>query len=337
MKILGLGLSALFVLGACASPSKKSEAPQAIGYDAVLTTFAYPFPVKQFAFESQGQKLQMSYMDVPAQGSAKDSQTVVLFHGKNFGGFYFEKIAQDLSAAGYRVVIPDQIGFGKSSKPENFQYSFHTLATQTQKLLDQEGVTSFTLVGHSMGGVLATRYALMFPDQVKKLILVNPIGLEDYKVLTTYKSVDEAYQAELKTDANKIREYQKQSYYDGVWKPEYEPMLKPAIGWSEGPDKALIAKTSALTSDMVYTQPVVYEFKDLKVPTALIIGQRDRTAIGKAWALPENQKKMGLYPQLGRETAKKIPKSKLFEMKGVGHMPFVEDYETFMKIFKAQI
>ncbi len=340
MKMNLLALTSLsFLLAACAmTPGPQKTAQNDMGYDATLTAFSYPFVVQNYTFGSQGQKLQMAYMDITPTAAGKLSgKTVVLFHGKNFSGFYFEKMARDLAVKGARVIIPDQVGFGKSSKPENYQYSFHGLARNTQNLLQSLNVTSFTLVGHSMGGMLATRYALMFPEQVKKLILVNPIGLEDYKTLTSYKTVDENYQSELKNDEDKIREYQKQAYYDGVWKPEYEPMLKAAIGWSVGPDKALIAKTAALTSDMVFTQPVVYEFKNISVPTSLIMGQRDRTAIGKAWAKPENQKKMGNYPVLGKETAKKIPKGKLFEMKGLGHMPFVEDYDGFMKIFMAEI
>lgn len=333
MKKIALIAATLSLTVACASKSPHSETAK--GYDAVLTGYQYPFEVKQFKFDSQGQALTMAYMDV--QPDVAPKKTVVMFHGKNFGGFYFDRIAKDLQSAGYRVIIPDQIGFGKSTKPENFQYSFHALATFTKNLLNSLNVKEFTLVGHSMGGMLATRYALLYPEQVQKLILVNPIGLEDYKVLTGYKSIDELYQGELKTNAERIKEYQRVSYYDGQWKPEYEPLLIPAIGWTEGKDKALIAKTSALTSDMIYTQPVVYEFKNIKVPTALILGQRDRTAIGKAWAPRENQSKMGDYPQLGKTVSRQIKGSRLIEMKGLGHVPFIEDYEGFMKVFVPQI
>lgn len=321
-------------LMACASAPKASKT-ESKGYDSVLTGFPYPFEVKSYEFEAQGQKMKMAYMDLMPEGTPK--KTVVLLHGKNFGGFYFEQIAKDLRSSGYRVIIPDQIGFGKSTKPESFQYSFHTLGRFTENLLDKLGVKQFILVGHSMGGMLATRLALMSPERVQKLILVNPIGLEDYKTLTSYKTVDDLYQSEINSNEEKIRDYQKNSYYDGTWKPEYEPMIKPAVGWTEGPDKALIAKTAALTADMIYTQPVFYEFQNLKMPTVLILGQRDRTAIGKGWASPANQKKMGNYPQLGKDVSKKIKGSRLIEMKGLGHMPFVEDYDGFMQVFKPQL
>lgn len=323
------------MLASCATKRVVTETKPTTGFDAVLSTFTYPFPVNTFEFMAQGQKLQMSYMDVKPDGEVK--KTIVMFHGKNFGGFYFEPIIRDLTAQGYRVIVPDQIGFGKSSKPETFQYSFHTLARFTDALLQKAEVTEFTLVGHSMGGMLATRYALLFPEKVKKLVLVNPIGLEDYKVLTGYKTIDELYAGELKNNEEKIRDYQKVFYYDGVWKEAYEPMIVPAVGWTKGPDHALIAKNAAMTSDLIYTQPVVYEFKKLKVKTTLINGDRDKTAPGKPWASPENQKIMGNYPKLGVEVAKMIPQGKLVTLKGLGHMPFVEDYQGFMKVFVPEL
>lgn len=325
----------LSLLFSCATKKIVSEQKPHDGFDSILSGYQYPFPVSSYAFQAQGQNLQMSYMDIRPSGEIK--KTVVMFHGKNFGGFYFEPIAKELLAKGFRVIIPDQIGFGKSTKPEHFQYSFHLLATLTDNLLKQLGVSEFTLVGHSMGGMLATRYALMFPKKVKKLVLVNPIGLEDYKTLTSYKNVDELYAGELKNNAEKIREYQKAAYYDGVWKPEYEPMIVPAIGWTKGPDHALVARNAALTAELIYTQPVYYEFKKLKVKTTLINGDRDKTAIGKAWASPENQKIMGNYPKLGVEVAKMIPKGKLVTMKGLGHVPFVEDFSGFMKVFIPEL
>ncbi|MNL25839.1 Alpha/beta hydrolase family protein [compost metagenome] len=182
-----------------------------------------------------------------------------------------------------------------------------------------------------MGGMIATRLALMYPDEVAKLFLVNPIGLEDWKTMTGYKTVDELYKNELENSVEKIRKYQVESYYDNKWKPEYDRWMSPLVGWVEGPDRELIAWNAALTSDMVFTQPVYYEFKNLKMPTVLVIGQRDRTAIGKAWAPEANKAKMGLYPQMGKTVSKLIPKCKLIELKGLGHLPFIENPEMFWK------
>ena len=105
-----------------------------------------------------------------------------------------------LSDAGYRVIAPDQIGFCKSSKPEHYQYSFQQLARNTHALLASLGVTNATVIGHSTGGMLAIRYALMYPRETQQLVLVNPIGLEDWKAKGVPSlSVDQWYERELKT------------------------------------------------------------------------------------------------------------------------------------------
>ena len=143
--------------------------------DINLENYQYPFPVKFLPLDLQGEKLKMAYMDV--QPEKANGKTVVLLHGKNFNGAYWEQTAKSLTQSGYRVIIPDQIGFGKSSKPAHFQYSFQQLATNTKKILDTLSISSATILGHSMGGMVAMRFALMFPRTVEKLVLVNPLGL----------------------------------------------------------------------------------------------------------------------------------------------------------------
>jgi len=95
---------------------------------------------------------------------------------------------------------------------------------------------------------------------------------------------------------------------------------------------------NAQTTDMIFTQPVVYEFKNLKVPTFLIIGTRDRTAIGKNNVADKTVRaKMGQYQLLGKETQKKIPGSKLAELENVGHMPHIEAFDRFVALLKAYL
>ena len=297
--------------------------------DINLENYKYPFPVRSITINSQKQGLQMAYMDVkPDRANGK---TIMLLHGKNFNGAYWRQTAEALTKAGYRVIIPDQIGFGKSSKPLNYQYSFHDLAKNTRQILDGLGINKVSILGHSMGGMLATRFVLMYPDMIEKFILVNPIGLEDYKLKVPYTGIDATYQKELKQTYESLKKYQQTNYYDGLWKPAYEEWLAPLAGWTLNKDYPIIAYNSALTSDMIMTQPVVYEFEKIKAPTLLIIGQRDRTAIGKDSAPKELQATMGNYPELGRQTQAKIANSKLVSIDGVGHLPHIEAFDRFIK------
>src|SRR5205823_11522879 len=119
--------------------------------------FDYPHPVQRFEFRSQGLSLSMAYMDVrPVQANTK---SIVLLHGKNFCGATWESVIGPLRDAGYRIVIPDQIGFCKSTKPQAYQFGLQ--AANTHALLAGIGVERPIILGHSMGGMLALRYALM--------------------------------------------------------------------------------------------------------------------------------------------------------------------------------
>lgn len=296
--------------------------------DADLGTYRYPYPVKFYTVQVQGQQLRMAFMDVqPANANGK---TVMLLHGKNFNGAYWDSTAAALAASGFRVIMPDQIGFGKSSKPAHLQYTFQMLAQNTKGLLDSLGITKTAVLGHSMGGMLATRFALMYPETTEKLILENPIGLEDWKTVVPYQSVDEWYKSELSQNFEKIKQYQMANYYAGQWTPAYDKWARLLAGWTVHPDYPKVVWNAALTYDMIFTQPVVYEFGNIKVPTLLIIGQRDRTALGKANAPADVREKLGNYPELGRSTAKKIPQSKLVELEDVGHLPHIEAFKRFI-------
>lgn len=298
-------------------------ASAATTYGPQLEGFEYPHPVQRFSLESQGQTLQMAYMDV--QPVDPNGRTVVVLHGKNFCAATWEGTIEALTAAGYRVVAPDQVGFCKSSKPRAYQYSFHQLAANTRALLDSLDIDRHTVMGHSMGGMLATRYALLYPQQVERLVLVNPIGLEDWKALgVPYRSVDQWYAGALKTSAEGIRAYQKNTYYAGQWRPEFDRWVDMQAGMFRGPGREAVAWSSALTYDMIYTQPVYYEFEQLRVPTLLLIGEQDNTAIGKAAAPAEVRDRIGDYPRISREAAARIPDATLQTFPDLGHSPQIQ-------------
>ncbi len=298
-------------------------------YGPELEGFDYPYPVERFRFTSQRQDLQMAFMDVAPTGTA-NGRSVVLMHGKNYCGATWEATIKVLTEAGYRVIAPDQIGFCKSTKPSAYQFSFQQLAQNTRALLKSRGIERATIVGHSMGGMLAARFAIEYSDLVEQLVLVDPLGLEDWQAEgVPYGSVDAAYQNELKTSFDSIKAYQLRFYFDGKWRPEYDRWVEMQAGMYAGPGREAVAWNQALTSDMIFTQPVVHEFDRIKVPTVLFIGGKDKTAPGANRASPALAERLGNYPELGRSAAAAISGARLIAFPELGHSPQVEAPERF--------
>lgn len=299
------------------------SAPEPLGI--AMENYVYPYPVQFKSLTIEGQPLRMAYMDVAPVGSA-NGRTVVLMHGKNFFGAYWKETIAFLAANGFRVVVPDQIGFGKSSKPD-IHYSFHLLAKNTRELLDDLGIEQAAVVGHSMGGMLATRFALMYPEFTSALILENPIGLEDYRLKVPYTPLARAFKNILGYTESGLRSYHKTYYAE--WREAYDEYVMVHYRWTLSGEYPRLAWASALTFEMVYTQPVVYEFPLVQVPTLLIIGQEDRTTLGRGQVSDEVLATLGQYPELGRKTAKAIPDATLIELEQVGHIPHFEVTERF--------
>jgi pimeloyl-ACP methyl ester carboxylesterase len=320
---------------------------QLVAFAAVLTTslvsadtgynscdlngsnFTYPYPVHLYNFKSQGKWMQMAYMDV-APTTAANGETIMLMHGKNFCGATWNATAIVLADAGYRVIIPDQIGFCKSTKPEAYQFSLQQLALNTNGLLRSLGIDKLNVMGHSLGGMLATRFALMYPTNTTQLILTNPIGLEDWKALgVPYLSIDEIYKQERSSTYASIRGYEQATYYVGQWKPEYDVWVYMLLNIYQGSEGADFAYVGALITDAVYTQPIVYEFPLLKMPTLLLIGGKDNTAIGKQWAPPSVVPLLGHYDVLGQQIASVIPNATLIPFPDLGHAPQISAPDRF--------
>jgi pimeloyl-ACP methyl ester carboxylesterase len=103
-------------------------------------------------------------------------------------------------------------------------------------------------------------------------------------------------------------------------------------GLYRGPGKEAVAWNGALIADMVLTQPVVYEFGDLRMPVLLVIGDKDTTAVGKDLAPPAARAMLGDYPKLGNEAASRIPQARLVEFPDLGHSPQIQAPERFHQV-----
>ncbi|MBQ4833228.1 alpha/beta hydrolase [Pseudoalteromonas sp. MMG010] len=327
-------LSALITLSQGVAAHTQADSTT-LSYDALLTHYEYDFKVNYFSFNSQKQSLKMAYIYL--KPTKADMPVVTLMHGKNFNADYWTHTAQYLQTQGYGVLIPDQIGFGKSSKPTNYQYSFAALAAHTHALMSSLNINQSIVLGHSMGGMLASRFALMYPSTTRKLILLNPIGLENYLQYVDYKDTNFFYKNELAKTPEGVKRYQQKNYYDGDWNATYSALTDFITGQIQGPDKEHIAWVNAKTYDMIFTQPVITEFNNLTMPVKLIIGTRDRTGPGRNWKKAGVSYELGRYDKLGKHAAAQIKNAQLFELDNLGHLPHIEDFSRFKTVFNQAL
>lgn len=303
-------------------PAPSYASSEAIG--VAMEGWPYPYPLETLQFELQGQPVRMMYMDLkPAQ---PNGQTVLLFHGKNFGSDYWAGTMRALAAKGYRVIAPDQIGFGKSSKPE-LRYTFEDLAAQTVRLLDHLQVPRVAVIANSMGGMLGVHFSRRYADRMTALVLENPLGLEDYRLNIPAQSVDNLVKLEMAQTPETYRRFL-MSYFP-MWTPSQERFVEIFARVQKSGEYPRFARVSALTYQMIHEGPIVGELPKLAVPTLLAIGQLDRTVFGRRFAPPEAVKALGNFVQLGKTAQKLIPGARLVEFEGVGHVPHLEVPELF--------
>ncbi|KAF1995655.1 alpha/beta hydrolase fold domain-containing protein [Amniculicola lignicola CBS 123094] len=296
--------------------------------------FTYPYPVYFYNFTSQQQTLQMAYMDIsPPQLHTNTLKGVIaLLHGKNFCSATWNVTIDVLLKDGYRVIVPDQIGFCKSTKPVGYQFTLHQLALNTNNLLHSLGVASATIMGHSMGGMISSRYALMYPNETSRLVLVDPLGLENWFALgVPYQSIDASFAMELTTTYASLKSYQQLTYYAGNWLTSYDVWIAMLFSIYQGPLGRQFAFNMAQTTDMIFTSPVIYELPSLKVKSLLIIGDKDTTAIGSKWAPADIKPLLGHYNVLGPQVAAMVPNCTLLQFADLGHAPQIQDPVSFHK------
>ncbi len=290
-------------------------------YGIALEGFAYPYPVHLLPLVNDGEQLRMAYMDVaPAQPNGR---TVVLLHGRNFPSSYWAPVIKMLNEAGYRVVVPDQIGFGKSSKPAG-ELHFDTLARNTIALLDHLKIDKADIVAHSLGGMLGVRIARAYPERVSHLVLTAPIGLEDYRLYVPPTPTETIIENEDKLTADGYRK-QLQTNYALKLPPEaVTPFIDARFNIKGSAEYARWLRAFVSSGQMIYREPVAHEIPLITEPTLFIMGADDHNAPGRANAPEALRSKMGHNADLAKALAAQMSNAKAEIIPDTGHLVFLE-------------
>ena len=275
----------------------------------------YPHPVEFMDLQVFGQDVRIAYMDVPPVGSV-NGRSVVLHHGGSYYGWYWKEQIEALTNEGYRVIIKDRLGWGKSSKPI-LPYSMSLHASNTARLMEYLGISEAAIVGHSIGGQMATRFAFLYPEMTTHLVTVNQIGLTDNRAGRGYRpftgdinptqDLQRAYERDVQTDTRR--------YVN--WKPEFLEHLRIRHGQRLSGDWPRLQYVRSLGGNLRSLDTVVDDWPHIKTKTLILGGEIDGPN----------------FPANARRAVEILPNAEVFLIPDIGHNP----HEEVPEVVNAQL
>ncbi|MEX1032673.1 MAG: alpha/beta hydrolase [Cellvibrionaceae bacterium] len=270
----------------------------------------YPYPIHFLALNRFKQDMLMAYMDVPPTGRA-NGQAVLIQHGMNFYSEAYESTINALAEAGFRVIAVDRIGYGKSSKPI-IPYDFNFVAANMKALLDELKIDKVAIVGHSMGGMVVSRFAMVYPDATTHVVMVNQIGLTDQR---QSRGWNDPYAGGVGTSSYQSILRGHMRYFPNDWPPAHLEFVRRQYGQTLSGEWPRLARVRRLQGQMLYEDPVVYDWQHI-VTKALVIGGEEDGLVAD-------------FPSLARNVADQLQNSALLLYPNIGHAPHVEIPDQF--------
>ena len=137
------------------------------------------FPARDPDYRTRFETLRTGERVRVIESGPAGGEPVVFFPGWGCPVWDFHETMPAVAAAGFRAIAVDLRGHGLSDKPtEPARYTTAAMIAHAVAILDALRVPRVVLIGHSMGGALATHLALHAPDRVRALALFSPIGCE---------------------------------------------------------------------------------------------------------------------------------------------------------------
>lgn len=266
---------------------------------------AKPVPEGDYLRLANGHRLH--YLDRGA------GPVVVFLHGSGSGACGHSNFKGNypvVAEAGYRVLVPDLIGYGYSDKPADIDYPLSLFVECVKQLLDALGVARCTLVGNSLGGAIALQFALDHPQATEKLVLMAPGGLEeqmDYFKMPGMARMKEVFMSPQPVTRAAMKEFFVNAF-----------VVNPACV-----DDQLVEERWTL---MQTQNPQVV--KTMKVPNLTArLGEIRCPALG-FWGMNEQ-----MMPESGiLKLAKGLPRMRLILVPRAGHWVMIEHRELFNRM-----
>jgi abhydrolase domain-containing protein 6 len=240
-------------------------------------------------------------------------EPVVLLHGFGASADSWNRFAKPLTKR-YHVIAPDQPGWGVSTRLESASYGYPAQVERLHQFLTALGLKRVHLVGHSMGGFIASAYAARYPEEVITLGLIAPHGMV------------EPVASELANDVAKG-----DNWLVATTRPEFDRLLNNVFAKRPYAPRSVLnylaahtirnsAKSAKIFAEMQTNDPPLAErLANITAPALIIWGDKDRV----------------LHVSCADLFCKGIKSSEVMIIPGSGHMPLVENAGTCAKAWLA--
>jgi pimeloyl-ACP methyl ester carboxylesterase len=194
-------------------------------------------------------------------------------------------------------------------------YNFHIPARNTKRLLDHLGIERAVILGHSMGGMVASRFARTYPETTSHVVFVNQIGMSDTRPGREWS--EPVYRRSRPTPQQYYQQILRgqERYYVAGWRPEYLEWVKAPYGLLFSAEFDRWQEVRGLLGQAISEDPVVYDWQHIS-SKALVIGGADDQ-------LSQD------FPADARRVAESLQNAELLLYPNVGHNPQFENKEQF--------
>lgn len=239
-------------------------------------------------------------------------------------GFADEKhnffLAGKFLAKKFKIIVPDIPGFGESSKHESEIYMVENYAKWIDDLVLSLGLTEFHLMGNSLGGAIAIKYTLDYPQKVKSLVLIDSAGVHPEKCRSLYCEFLEGqnlfvlkHSSEFHNFLNRvfnkkpfiptpIFNFLSREFFDN--RDWFAKITDDLVYGKEGPT------TEGLSWDERISLALNPHLKKIKAPTYIVWGECDTffpVEVGHIIKREIENSQLKIYPQVGHSPQAEIP------------------------------
>ncbi len=230
-----------------------------------------------------------------------NGEPLMLLHGFGMNKDAFTRVARYLTPH-YRVIVPDDIGFGESSHPQNANYAIPAQMERLRSFAHALGIRRLHLGGSSMGGQIALTYAAHYPAEVISLWLLDPAGIWSSPQSEIFKVFQE-------TGRNMLMVKSEDDFDQSIQFVMYKPPFIPGFA------KDIMAQSRIRNYNLeeqvikqIVAYPVEKRVSGLTVPALIVWGEKDRV----------------LHPASAEILHNLMPRSQVVIMHDTGHLPMME-------------